>query len=38
VPGIFLAGPATGPRDVVSTMANASVAALAAVQYMKKGT
>jgi heterodisulfide reductase subunit A len=38
VPGIFLAGTATGPRDVVSTMANASVAALAAVQYMKKGT
>jgi heterodisulfide reductase subunit A len=38
VPGIFLAGTATGPKDVVSTMANASVAALAAVQYMKKGT
>ena len=36
--GIFLAGTATGPRDVVSTMANASVAALAALQYMKKGT
>lgn len=38
VPGIFLAGTATGPKDVVSTMANASVAALAALQYMKKGT
>jgi heterodisulfide reductase subunit A len=36
VPGIFLAGTATGPRDVVSTMANASVAAMAAVQYLKK--
>jgi heterodisulfide reductase subunit A len=35
VPGIFLAGTATGPRDVVSTMANASVAAMAAVQYMR---
>jgi len=35
VPGIFLAGTATGPKDVVSTMANASVAALAAVRYMK---
>lgn len=35
VPGIFLAGTATGPRDVVSTMANASMAALAAVRYMK---
>jgi len=35
VPGIFLAGTATGPRDVVSTMANASVAAMATVQYMR---
>jgi heterodisulfide reductase subunit A2 len=38
VPGIFLAGTSTGPKDVVSTMANASVAAMAALQYMKKGT
>jgi len=34
-PGVFLAGTATGPKDVVSTMANASLAALAALQYMK---
>jgi heterodisulfide reductase subunit A len=38
VPGIFLAGTATGPKDVVSTMANASVAAMAALQYMRQGT
>jgi heterodisulfide reductase subunit A len=37
-PGIFLAGTATGPKDVVTTMANASVAAIAALKYMKERT
>ena len=36
VPGIFLAGTATGPKDVVTTMANASVAAFVALKYMKE--
>jgi heterodisulfide reductase subunit A len=34
-PGIFIAGTASGPKDVVSAMANASAAALAAEQFMK---
>lgn len=33
-PGIFIAGTASGPRDVVSAMANASAAALAAAQFL----
>ena len=33
-PGIFIAGTASGPRDVVSAMANASAAALAAMLFL----
>jgi heterodisulfide reductase subunit A len=33
-PGIFIAGTASGPRDVVSAMANASAAALAAMRFL----
>jgi heterodisulfide reductase subunit A len=34
-PGIFVAGTASGPRDVVSAMANASAAALEAARFLK---
>jgi len=34
-PGIFIAGTASGPKDVVSAMANASAAALEAARFMK---
>jgi len=35
-PGIFVAGTASGPRDVVGAMANASAAALEAAAFLKR--
>ncbi|MGQ9582294.1 MAG: 4Fe-4S dicluster domain-containing protein [Thermoplasmatota archaeon] len=37
-PGIFVAGAASGPKDVVSAMAHASAAALAALRHLRGGS
>ena len=36
-PGIFIAGAASGPKDVVSAMTHGAAAALAALQYIREG-